>query len=157
MNDQAHIPQLPGVGEHPDDVSWLSRNWNRAWRLMVGGPKSLEDHSLFHKVALIPILAWVGMGADGLSSSAYGPEESFKVLGANLYLVPWVVLASVLTIFIISVAYSRVIEHFPSGGGGYVVSSSLLGPHAGLVSGSALIVDTAALFNLALLDLPDLS
>src|SRR5207253_5258360 len=33
------------------------------------------------------------------------------------------------------------IEHFPFGGGGYVVASRLLGPRAGVVSGCALIVD----------------
>jgi amino acid transporter len=129
------------IGEHPDDESWLSATWNKAKYWTIGGPKSLSDQSLFHKVALIPVLAWVGMGADGLSSSAYGPEESFKALGEHLYLAPLVILASMLTIFIISVAYSRVIEHFPHGGGGYVVASKLLGPYAGLTSGCALMVD----------------
>ena len=42
---------------------------------------------------------------------------------------------------IISVAYSQIIEHFPFGGGGYVVASQLLGPRTGVVSGSALLVD----------------
>src|SRR5262249_14825401 len=36
---------------------------------------------------------------------------------------------------------SRIIEHFPFGGGGYVVATRLLGPGAGVVSGSALMVD----------------
>lgn len=124
-----------------NDISWNAALWNRIRAFLIGQGKSLEDHSLFHKMALIPVLAWVGMGADGLSSSAYGPEESFRVIQQNLYLVPFVVLASVLTILIISVAYSRVIEHFPHGGGGYVVASQLLGPKAGLVSGAALTVD----------------
>ena len=42
------------------------------------------------------------------------------------------------TVFVIAVAYNQVIELFPNGGGGYKVASSLLGSHAGLVSGSAL-------------------
>ncbi|HLK37466.1 MAG TPA: APC family permease, partial [Polyangiaceae bacterium] len=46
-----------------------------------------------------------------------------------------------LTVFIISYAYSRIIEHFPSGGGGYLVATKLLGPRVGVVSGSALLVD----------------
>jgi amino acid transporter len=124
-----------------NDLSWNAALWNRLRHFLIGKARSLEDSSLFHKVALIPVLAWVGMGADGLSSSAYGPEESFKVIQQHLYLVPFVVLASILTIFIISVAYSRVIEHFPHGGGGYVVASHLLGPKAGLISGCALTVD----------------
>src|SRR5690606_26264493 len=36
---------------------------------------------------------------------------------------------------------NQVIELFPSGGGGYKVASQLLGPHIGLISGAALIVD----------------
>ena len=46
-----------------------------------------------------------------------------------------------ITVGVISFAYSLLIEHFPSGGGGYLVASSLLGPKAGVVSGSALVVD----------------
>lgn len=45
------------------------------------------------------------------------------------------------TVLIISLAYSRLIEEFPSGGGGYVVATKLLGPRAGVTSGSALLVD----------------
>ncbi|PYT34296.1 MAG: hypothetical protein DMF52_13340 [Acidobacteria bacterium] len=50
-------------------------------------------------------------------------------------------LATVITVFVISYAYSRVIEQFPHGGGGYVVATKLLGPRAGVVSGCALLVD----------------
>ena len=32
------------------------------------------------RLALVPLLAWVGLGADGLSSSAYGPDEAFRAL-----------------------------------------------------------------------------
>jgi amino acid transporter len=45
------------------------------------------------------------------------------------------------TVLLISAAYRRIIEEFPTGGGGYVVASSLLGPSAGVVSGAALLVD----------------
>jgi amino acid transporter len=124
-------PQLP------EGRDWLAR----AGRWLLGAPKNLRDRRIFHKIALIPVLAWVGMGADGLSSSAYGPEESFRVLQQHLYIAPMVILASVFTILVISIAYSRVIEHFPHGGGGYVVASSLLGPGVGAFSGCALIVD----------------
>ena len=51
------------------------------------------------------------------------------------------VVATAFTIVVISYAYSRIIEHFPFGGGGYVVASKLLGPKYGVVSGSALLVD----------------
>jgi amino acid transporter len=110
-------------------------------RTLVGKPRDLKDPSLFHKIALIPILAWIGLGADGLSSAAYGPEEAFKVLGEHTYLALALAVATALTVFIISYAYSRIIEHFPSGGGGYIVATQTLGEKAGVVSGSALLVD----------------
>src|SRR5947209_7758362 len=49
--------------------------------------------------------------------------------------------AVALTVFIISYGYSRIIDQFPQGGGGYVVASKHLGAYPGLVSGSALLVD----------------
>ena len=92
-------------------------------------------------VALIAFLGWVGLGADGLSSSCFGPEESFLALGPHTPLGLYLAAATALTVFIIAIGYNQVIELFPNGGGGYRVASSLLGPHAGLVSGAALIVD----------------
>jgi amino acid transporter len=83
----------------------------------------------------------IGLGADGLSSSCYGPEETFKALNGHVYLSLIVAAAAVVTVFIISASYSQIIELFPSGGGGYLVASKLLGSHAGVVSGSALVVD----------------
>jgi len=122
---------------------------SRLKRTLIGGARDIQDPHLFHKVSLIAFLAWVGLGADGLSSSAYGPDEAYKSLyqqaekyHVNLnYLAVYLAFAVSLTVFIISYAYSRIIEHFPTGGGGYVVATKLLGQHAGLVSGSALLVD----------------
>ncbi len=113
----------------------------RLWRTVFGAPKQIRDPHLFHKMSLIPILAWVGLGADGLSSSAYGPEEAFRALGGHTYMALLLAAATALTVFIISYAYSRIIEHFPHGGGGYIVATHMLGEKAGVVSGSALLVD----------------
>jgi hypothetical protein len=110
-------------------------------RVLVGGPRNLRDSELFHRISLVPFLAWVGLGADGLSSSAYGPEEAFKTLGQHTYLAVALALMSGLTVFIISAGYRGIIEAFPHGGGGYVVASKLLGRSTGVVSGSALLVD----------------
>lgn len=110
-------------------------------RKLFGAPKDITDTHLFHRMSLIPILAWVGLGADGLSSSAYGPEEAFRALGNHTYLALLLATATALTVFIISYAYSRIIEHFPHGGGGYIVATHMLGEKAGVVSGSALLVD----------------
>jgi amino acid transporter len=113
----------------------------RLWRLLVGRPRSLSDSSLFHRLSLIPFLAWVGLGADGLSSSAYGPEEAFRQLGEHTYLSLVLAVMMITTIFVISLAYSRIIEEFPHGGGGYLVATKLLGERVGVVSGSALLID----------------
>ncbi len=110
-------------------------------RFFFGAPKDVKDPHAFHKLSLIAFLAWVGLGADGLSSSAYGPDESFRALGEHTGLAFFLALATAATVFIISYGYSRIIEHFPSGGGGYVVATSLLGPRVGVVSGAALLVD----------------
>jgi hypothetical protein len=83
----------------------------------------------------------VGLGADGLSSSCYGPEEAFRALGSHTYLAIGLAAAVTATIFIISQAYCRIIERFPHGGGGYVVASKMLGEKAGVVSGCALLID----------------
>jgi amino acid transporter len=109
--------------------------------VLFGEARSVEDPGVFHRVSLVAFLAWVGLGADGLSSSAYGPEESFKALGQHTYLAAGLALATAFTVLIISYAYSRIIEHFPYGGGGYVVATRLLGRSAGVVSGSALLID----------------
>jgi hypothetical protein len=110
-------------------------------RLVVGAPLDPLDPRTRHGIAIIPLLAWVGLGADGLSSSCYGPEEAFLALGPHIHLGLFLALATAATVFIISVGYNQVIELFPSGGGGYKVATALLGPRAGVVSGAALLVD----------------
>src|SRR5262245_44762657 len=105
----------------------------RMKRAVLGAPRSLADSALFHRLSLIPFLAWVGLGADGLSSSAYGPEEAFRTLGEHRYLAVALAVVMASTVFLISAAYSRIIEEFPHGGGGYVVATKLLGPRIGVV------------------------
>lgn len=124
----------------PEDIDPLPKT-QRIKRLLLGDPRNINDPKIFHKIALIPILAWIGLGADGLSSSAYGPEEAFRALGSHIYLALFLALATSVTVFVISYAYSRIIEHFPHGGGGYIVATHMLGEKAGVISGSALLVD----------------
>ncbi|HTO76456.1 MAG TPA: amino acid transporter, partial [Thermoanaerobaculia bacterium] len=109
--------------------------------VLVGKPRDPTDPSVFHHVTLVAFLAWVGLGADGLSSSAYGPEEAFRALGSHAYLAVILALMIAATVLIISACYSKVIELFPGGGGGYLVATKLLGRRFGVVSGCALIVD----------------
>jgi len=115
--------------------------WARVRRVVFGPPKDVNEPHAFHKLSLIAFLAWVGLGADGLSSSAYGPEETFRQLGEHVGLAVFLAGAMIATVFVISYGYSRIIEQFPSGGGGYLVASKVMGGPAGVVSGSALLVD----------------
>jgi amino acid transporter len=108
---------------------------------VLGAPRDVEDKHIWHKISLIPILAWIGLGADGLSSSSYGPEEAFKALGPHAYLAVLLAIATAFTVFVISYAYSRIIEHFPHGGGGYIVATHTISERAGVISGCALLVD----------------
>ena len=114
---------------------------DRVKSVLIGKSRDLSDKSIFHKLSLIAFFAWVGLGADGLSSSCYGPEEAFKALNGHIYLSLFVAAASVVTVFIISASYSQIIELFPTGGGGYLVASKLLSPTVGVISGSALLID----------------
>src|SRR6478736_5369111 len=126
---------------------------------LLGRARDLRDPGVFHQMSLVAFLAWVGLGADGLSSSAYGPEEAFKALGHwepagcvaadvrgchfvpdHAYLAVFLAGAIAATVFIISWSYRRIIEEFPHGGGGYIVATKHLGAHVGVVSGCALLV-----------------
>ncbi len=108
---------------------------------IIGKAINPHEGSVFHNLSLIAFFAWVGLGADGLSSSCYGPEEAFLALGKHPHLAVFVALATALTVFLLSASYSLIIEVFPSGGGGYLVASKLLGPNAGMVCGCALLID----------------
>ena len=113
----------------------------RLGTLLLGERRDVTDPHVLHRISLIAFLAWVGLGADGLSSSAYGPEEAFRALGQHRYLALVLALATAVTVLILSASYSSIIQQFPAGGGGYVVASRLLGPRIGVVSGCALVVD----------------
>ncbi|MBS1538860.1 MAG: APC family permease [Bacteroidetes bacterium] len=113
----------------------------RLKNLIIGKGKSVHDKSVFHQLTLIAFFAWVGLGADGLSSSCYGPEEAFRALAQYPYLSLFIAIGTALTIFIISASYSQIIELFPTGGGGYLVASKLLSPNIGMVAGCSLLID----------------
>jgi amino acid transporter len=132
-------PHVDSGGSDGEDEKPSLRQ--RLKQAIIGKPRDLSDRSLFHRLALIPLLAWVGLGADGLSSSSYGPMEAFIALGDHHHLALLLALMTALTVTIISSAYSYIIEEFPAGGGGYSVASKLLGPHWGVISGCALLVD----------------
>jgi len=93
------------------------------------------------RASLIPFFALIGLGSDGLSSSCYGPQEAYLALGKYSNLIIIIALLSMLTITVITISYTQIIELFSHGGGGYLVASKLLSPKVGLISGCALLVD----------------
>lgn len=119
--------------------------WKKIRAVLFGAPRDVHSEKTFHTISLVAMLAWVGLGADGLSSSSYGPDAAFREIMTPEHdyasLAVFLALGTAVTVFIISYAYTRIIEHFPAGGGGYVVATKLLGPRFGVVSGSALLVD----------------
>ncbi len=130
-------PQSPDDSSTKPPVTLTAR----VQRAVLGAPRDVNDPHVLHKLSLVAFLAWVGLGADGLSSSAYGPEEAFRALGEHHYLALALAVATAITVLILSASYSSIIEQFPAGGGGYVVASRLLGPRVGVISGCALVVD----------------
>lgn len=113
----------------------------RVKQILLGNPLNPFNPQILSHVSLVAFLAWVGLGADGLSSACYGPEEAYIALGVHRHFALYISIATAITVFVISIGYNQVIELFPSGGGGYKVASQLLGPHVGLISGAALLVD----------------
>ena len=96
------------MSESPDE-KFLGRLKN----VVLGGARDIRDPNLFHKLSLVAFFAWVGLGADGLSSANYGPEESFLSLGAHGHLGIFVALATAVTIFVIASSYSQIVELLP--------------------------------------------
>ncbi len=115
--------------------------FKRVKHVVIGKAKDLHDQQVFHNLSLVAFFAWVGLGADGLSSSSYGPEEAYLALGGHPYLSLFVAVGTAITVLLISASYSQIIELFPTGGGGYLVASKLLNPSVGMVSGCALLID----------------
>lgn len=111
------------------------------YRLIIGQPRDPMSKDTRRHIVLVAFLAWIGLGADGLSSSCYGPEQSFIALGSHYHLALYLAFTTAISVVIISLAYNQVIRLFPNGGGGYKVATQLLGPYAGLISGAALIID----------------
>lgn len=107
----------------------------------LGKSINFKNPSMRQGTLLAAFLTWVGLGADSLSSACYGPENAFLALEGHRALSLYIVLAIALTVFVIAGSYNQIIRIFPAGGGGYRAATELISPLAGVISGSALIVD----------------
>ena len=111
-------------------------------RILIGDPLTSEklDEQLLPKKRALPIFA-----SDALSSVAYAPQELVMILlvGGTAFLAftPAVALAVVVLLIVVVLSYRQLIKAYPSGGGDYEVARTNLGEKAGVVVGSALLVD----------------
>src|SRR5690348_13643326 len=111
-------------------------------RLLVGRPFRSDrlQHTLLPKRIALPIFA-----SDALSSVAYAPDEILLTLslgGFAAYAVNWKIgIAVALVLLTVVASYRQNVHAYPSGGGDFEVATENLGPTAGLVVGSALLVD----------------
>lgn len=114
-------------------------------RLLIGSPlhSARAMHERLPKIIALPVFA-----SDAMSSSAYATEEILLVLvlaGTSVLLTRSVSIAiagAIAVLFAIVVtSYRQTIHAYPSGGGAYIVAKDNLGTHAGLIAGSALLVD----------------
>ena len=113
-----------------------------AKRIVVGRAlrsDKLEETLLPKRIAL-PVFA-----SDALSSNAYATQEILVVLalgGASLYSFgPWIAAMVIVVYFVVVASYRQNVHAYPSGGGDYEVVSTNIGPRAGVLVASALLVD----------------
>src|SRR3954452_22010716 len=96
--------------------------------------------TLLPKRIALPVFA-----SDALSSVAYAPDEVFimlSVAGVAAYAWSWKIAILVAIVMLTVVAsYRQNVHASPSGGGDYEVATVNLGPAAGVVVASALLVD----------------
>lgn len=109
---------------------------------MIGQPFRSDrlSHTLLPKRIALPVFA-----SDAMSSVSYASEEVFLVLSigglAAYSLAPWIGVAVAALLLVVVASYRQNVHAYPSGGGDYEVVTTNLGPNAGLVVASALMVD----------------
>ncbi|WP_018500159.1 APC family permease [Parafrankia discariae] len=115
---------------------------DRLKRGFVGRPIGSDrlGETLLPKRVALPVFA-----SDALSSVSYASEEILLVLALGgltlLHYTPWIAAAVVILMLTVVASYRQNVHAYPSGGGDYEVASVNLGPRAGLMVGSALLVD----------------
>ncbi|WP_040791132.1 APC family permease [Nocardia paucivorans] len=113
-------------------------------RLLLGRPFRSDSlgHTLLPKRIALPVFA-----SDPMSSVAYAPEQIFLVLSvaglAGYSYSPWIGLMVAVVLAVVVASYRQNVHAYPSGGGDFEVVTTNLGANAGLVVGSALLVDYA--------------
>jgi amino acid transporter len=114
----------------------------RIKEFFIGPPLSTAE---LGEKKLNKIRALAAFSPDALSSIAYANQEIYLGLlvagSAGLALAFPIGLAITGLLAIVGLSYYQTIQGYPSGGGSYVVSRENLGTTAGLITGSALLID----------------
>ena len=111
-------------------------------RLLVGRKLASAQlgETLLPKRIALPVFA-----SDALSSVAYAPDEillTLSLAGMAGFAFSWQIAVAVAVVMLLVVlSYRQTVHAYPSGGGDYEVATVNLGPNAGLVVASALLVD----------------
>ncbi len=111
-------------------------------RIILGRPMSSGEmeHTLLPKTIALPVFS-----SDPLSSVAYATQEILLVLSiagtAALSNVVPISFAVSALLAIVVVSYRQTVRAYPTGGGAYLVTKENLGQNAGLLAGSALLID----------------
>lgn len=93
------------------------------------------------------LTAWIAMGGDLLGSCVYGPDVLGRASGGHRGVLAVAGAATIATLGLLALAYTRMVAHFPHGGGGYTAARHAAGERPALVSGVALVFDAG--FNVA--------
>jgi amino acid transporter len=110
--------------------------------LLFGRPlaSSEERAEKIGPAAGIPIF-----GLDALSSAAYGPEAALTLLiplgVAGIHYILPITFSILVLLTILYFSYRQTIAAYPGGGGSYTVARENIGPAAGLLAASALMID----------------
>lgn len=111
-------------------------------RLLVGRKLASTQlgETLLPKRIALPVFA-----SDALSSVAYAPDEillTLSLAGMAGFAFSWeIALAVAVVMLLVVMSYRQTVHAYPSGGGDYEVATVNLGPSAGLIVASALLVD----------------
>src|SRR5262252_10129277 len=111
-------------------------------RFLVGKPipSSMAHHERLSRVTGLAVLS-----SDALSSVAYATDFILSTLvvagiGAFTHAIPISLTIGAL-LAIVAFSYRQTIHAYPSGGGAYIVAKENIGPTAGLIAASSLLVD----------------
>lgn len=114
---------------------------------ILGADRDTSGPRVLERVTVGVLAAWVAMGGDLLGSCVYGPDVLARSSVGSRSILVVATIATLATLALLAVAYTRMVAHFPHGGGGYTAAKHVLPERVALVSGVALVFDAA--FNVA--------